>query len=58
MSDMLTKDEFIIVPKRAWKVPTWKEPASSVMKDSEPSFVDIMNEQLQEKVEVNTIKHL
>lgn len=54
--DMSTemKDQFIIIPKhpRAWgKVPTWKEP-SNVVKDSEPSFVDIMNEQLQEKVEV------
>jgi hypothetical protein len=51
-TEMMTKDgQFIIIPKRAWgKVPTWKEPAAPI-KDAEPSFVDIMNEQLQEKLD-------
>lgn len=53
-TEMMAKDDqFIIIPKRAWKVPTWKpEPSPTVRKEKEPSFVDIMNEQLQERVEV------
>ncbi|XP_021948678.1 serine/threonine-protein kinase RIO3 [Folsomia candida] len=52
-TEMMAKDDqFIIIPKRAWKVPTWKpEPSPTVRKEKEPSFVDIMNEQLQERVE-------
>lgn len=54
-TEMMTKDgQFIIIPRRAWgKVPTWSAPAE--VKGSEPSFVDIMNEQLREKVEVGHI---
>lgn len=53
-TEMMTKEgQFIVIPNRSWgKVCTWNKPSST--KDnpsSDVSFVDIMNEQMAEKME-------
>jgi hypothetical protein len=53
---MTQEGQFIVIPKKAWgmvPIPSWPRATSGGTKGdgAEPSFVDIMNEQLAEKIE-------
>jgi len=56
-TDMMTQEgQFIVVPKRVWgkvPIPSWPKVSSGGTKGdgAEMSFVDIMNEQMAEKME-------